>query len=253
MIGRDDPAVSCAPGCASADGGCVVDYCASLPALAAAPTLDGVLECGLALAVIDPGGFHGNLPKPPELSVAYAAAWRPEGIYIFADVHEAQRLPAPASASVYCGDAVHAFIDDNGAYAASPAYDTPGTRQMVAAAPATATESVARGERYATNQPILPWSSDHFRTFPTATGYVFEALVTAEDLGQSPSERFALGSHVGFDLSISYGGLPSLYGDAACPKRADFILRTSAATATTAGFPHDDTRAFCSPQLSASR
>ncbi len=247
-IGREEAIATCAPACASTAGGCVVDYCASLPALAAAPSLDGVLECGLSLSPIDPAGWSGNEAKPADLAVAYAAAWRADGVYLFVEVHEAQRLPAPASAAVYCGDATHIFVDSDGAYAAPPAYDVPGTLQLVAAAPADASTPVARGETYAPTKTTAAWSTARFRTFPTPDGYVLEAFVTGEDLGVTPWSLGA-GGHVGFDVSISFGGLPSMYGDPACPKRGDFVLRKTSASASTSGLPHDDTRAFCNPAL----
>ena len=250
LIGREEAVATCAPACAAAPAGCAVDYCASRPALAAAPTLDGVLECGLSLTAIDPAGWSGNEAKPADLAVAYAAAWRPDGIYFFVQVEEAQRLPAPLTSPVYCGDAVHVFVDDDGTYTAAPAYDVPGTLQLVAAAPSDASTPASRGTIFAPPQPGSAWNAAHFRAFPTAAGYALEAFVPSDDLGHA-APYFAQGAHVGVDVAVSYGGTPSLYGDATCPKRGDFVLRRISRSAVSAGLPHDDTRAFCNPVLGA--
>jgi hypothetical protein len=245
LIGREEAVATCAPACAATLAGCGVNYCASLPSLSAAPILDGLLECGLSLTSIDPAGWSGNETKPADLAVAYAAAWRPDGIYFFVQVEEAQRLPAPLTSAVYCGDAAHIFVDDDGTYAASPAYDVPGTLQLVAAAPADASTPVSRGTIFAPPRPVAAWDAGHF---PTPGGYVLEAFVPSADLGHA-APYFAAGGRVGMDVAISYGGTPSLYGDSNCPKRGDFVLRQISRSAVSAGLPHDDTRAFCNPVL----
>jgi hypothetical protein len=215
------------------------------------PVLDGVLECGLALEEVSPSNWTGAGPKPPDLAAEFAVAWRPGGLYVFAHVIEAQRLPAPAGGAIFCGDATHVFADSDGQFAAPPAYDDPGTRQLVAAAPGSATDAVSLGVMYTPAAAIGAWDPTHFRAVPVSDGYVLEAFVVAADLGL-PAWSLALGGAVGFDLSISYGGDPSAYGEAStCAKRGDFYLRALASDAGGVSLPHDDVLAFCTPSLAA--
>ncbi len=251
FIGRQDT-LGLAPPCRSPDAGASVDYCAGLPRLASAPTIDGVLECGLSLSTIDAGHWVGPGPKPSDLSVDYAAGWVDTGLYVFAHVHESQRSPAPATAGgkVYCGDATHVFADDDGRFAAPPAYDDPGTRQLVAEAPPDDTHPVSIGTIYSTGASAGgtgAWDPSRFRTFPVADGYVLEALITAPDLDLGGWSLLA-GQRVGLDLSISYGGTPSEYAtDPTCAKLGDFVVRTDPANGD---LPHADVGAFCTPVLS---
>lgn len=258
-IGRQVDSVgsaSCAPACGATAGACGLDYCASLPRLSGAPRIDGILDCGLALASIDLTHWHGPDAKPGDLSADYAAAWTDGGIYVFVHVRKSQRAPAPAppGGKVYCGDAVHVFVDSDGHFAAPPAYDDRGTRQLVAEAPASDSTSVSIGTVYATSASAPGtgvWTASRFRTFPASDGYVLETVVTAEDLALA-SFRPAVGQTIGFDLSVSYGGSPSAYpNDPSCLKRGDFLLRAVAASMSESGLPHDDVNAFCTPTLGA--
>lgn len=253
-IGRQDDAVaSCAPACDA--GACGVDYCAAIPRLTSPPRIDGALECGLSLASIDAASWRGPDAKPADLSAEYAVAWSDAGLYVFVHVREAHRLPSPAAAggNVYCGDATHVFVDDDGVFAAPPAYDERSTRQLVAEAPRDDVTAVAIGTVYGpspTSAGVGAWNAARFRTFPRPDGYVLEAIVTADDLGL-PTWKLTAGAAIGFDVSISYGGSPSEYpGDPTCLKRGDFVLRAVAPTGTTSGLPHDDVDAFCRPRLS---
>jgi hypothetical protein len=214
----------------------VVDYCTELPPLPAAPVIDGVLDCGPALVSFTAVGWRGAVPLfPAGNSASVAAAWRPDGIYVFMAVTTPAAFPADPTSQVYYGAGVEVFVDDDGAYANPPAYDNPGTMQVIATAPAppdagayatpdasadAAVDALTdgpvdapadapaavpndghRGVHYRNEVLLGPWSPSEFGTFPTPGGFVFEGFITAADLGLS-SWTLAAGQSVGFDVAV---------------------------------------------------
>jgi len=79
-----DTGIDAAVPCAQA----VLDYCSTLPSLPAAPVLDGVLECGLQLQTITPREWTSASPIPTGFAARVAAAYRPDGVYVFVEVDE---------------------------------------------------------------------------------------------------------------------------------------------------------------------
>jgi len=144
----DSSACAAAGGCPEPDvpdAATGSDYCTSLPALPVAPVIDGVVDDDLPLVDVTPVGWTGGA-TPPDATTQYAVAWRPDGIYFFVRVHDPSLVPAEASEQAWQGDAVELFADSDGRFSSPPAYDNPGTRHFIVAAPSSAASSAARGE-----------------------------------------------------------------------------------------------------------
>jgi hypothetical protein len=282
----------------TADAACitsaVVDYCTKIPPLPAAPVIDGVVDCGPALVPFTPVGWRGAGPLPPfppGNSASVAAAWRPDGVYVFISAITPFIFPADPTSPVYFGTAAEVFLDDDGAYANPPKYDDPGTIQAIATAPAAqgvdagsdaATDAQAdalagapndshRAALYRNQVLVGPWLSSQFGTFLTPGGFVFEGFFTAADLGLS-SWTLASGQTIGFDVAVdvSYptatmtgaeGHRASQYffhiGSSAADAGAD-AARDGATDAGDAAAPlppvsgpYVDVRSFCNPTLTA--
>jgi hypothetical protein len=226
----------------------VLIRCDQVPALAAPPVIDGVLEPGLTpLRWLDEGA-----PNVPAGIVATAAvAYRPDGVYFYVNVEDPTRDPAPPTALAYCGDAVELFVDSDGMLQAPPAYDDPGTIQLIVAGPVDAVTPSHRGERfrYATNLGMGVdkgnWSGN-FIAVPTSRGYAVEAFVVASDLDLT-TWALAPGGKIGWNLSLNIGG-PEDAGIDACTTRSQQIhLRQAASGSCTA--PYCNASALCTPTL----
>jgi hypothetical protein len=113
------------------------DYCLQLPALAQAPALDGVLDCGPTLIDLPALGWNSSQSMPSDTHARYAAAWRPDGLYFYVEVDDPLRLSALASdVDPWCGDGVELYADADGKFYSAPDFDDPGTMQLLAVAPA---------------------------------------------------------------------------------------------------------------------
>ncbi|AKU96085.1 hypothetical protein AKJ09_02749 [Labilithrix luteola] len=242
---------ACTSSCKGSATSCGVDYCSAIPELPTEPIIDGVLDCDLPLAMVPSGNWNNNgVPKPADLSVEYAVAWRPAGkVYYFVHVHTSQRKPAAmdAGGDLFCGDACHLMLDNDGQYVSPPFYDDPGTRQFILEAPPDDVTPVSIG----LPNPRGPttWSADTYRAFPVPDGYVVEAVLGANELGLA-AWPLAEGGHIGFSLSIGVGGTPGMYPSTpSCEKVGDHYLNGVARTARASGLPHDTVGAFCNPRL----
>jgi hypothetical protein len=226
-----------------------VDYCTTLPFLPQAPVIDGKVDCSLPLVDIVPIGWSGGA-SPPDATAQYAVAWRPEGIYLFVQVHDPSLVPADPSESTWQGDAVELYADSDGVFAAPPAYDNPGTRQFSVAAPPNAQSSVARAQIWYTGSVTgATWTSTQFGAYGLPDGYAVEALVTGPDLGLPPLTLGA-GGQVGMDISIDVSYPTDQGPDAggAGNRLGQYYLRVAAPDAG-GGIPPFDVRAFCVPAL----
>ena len=225
--------------------------CDQIPALANAPTIDGQLEPGLALYSWLDAGSPG---VPSGVAVSLSLAYTPGGLYFFADVTEATRDPAPASALSYCGDGIELFVDDDGAIQNPPGYDVPGTIQLIVVAPGDDVSPVRRGQRFvfpgtSTDSTDLgAWTSTSFIAVPTATGYTVEALVVAGDLGLG-AWALAAGGKIGWDVSLDLGG-PEDAGIDACTNRSQQIHFRVAVSGTCTP-PYCNASALCPTTLGA--
>jgi hypothetical protein len=228
----------------------VLIRCDQVPALGAAPVIDGVLEPGLTLLRwLDDGASN----VPAGIVATVAVAYRPDGLYFFVNVEDPTRDPAPAADLAYCGDSVELFVDGDGTLQAPPAYDDPGTIQLIAAAPVDAVTPSHRGERFRYSTSLGmgvdkgAWAGN-FIVVPTARGYAVEALVVARDLDLA-TWALAPGGKIGWNLSLNIGG-PEDAGIDACTTRSQQIhLRQAASGACTA--PYCNASSFCTPTLAA--
>jgi hypothetical protein len=237
-----------APAC-MANASASTDYCTTLPSLPEAPVIDGVVDCSLPLIAIVPVGWTGGAAAS-DATAQYAAAWRPDGVYFFVQVHDPTLVPADPTEPAWQGDAVEIYVDSDGVFAAPPAYDNPGTRQFVVSAPSSSQASVARGEiHYTGSTGTIAWTSTQFRAYATTDGYVVEAFVAGPDLGLSPL-ALAPGGRVGQDLSIDVSYPADRGPDAGGfgNRMGQYFLRVGAPDAG-AGLPPFDVRAFCTPTL----
>ncbi len=241
-------------------GGCdlaaITNYCSELPPLAAAPVIDGVLDCGPPLLDVTPVGWTSTTsPLPAGVSARLAAAWRPDGVYFFVDVDDPTRLPRPASTGVWCGDGVELYVDDDGSYMAAPMYDAPGSIQALALAPADDTSNVSTGgERYRSPNGglVSAWSSPRYAAFPRPGGYTFEAFIMADDLDLA-TWTLASGGAVGLDVSINVSTSadpPPASETAECGLRlGQFFLRVAGPPCGPSCLPFSNAAAFCNPVL----
>jgi hypothetical protein len=242
---------------ASSDATCpvstVVDYCASLPPLPAPPVIDGILDCGPALVPMPPLDWVGPSPLPAfpvGNSASLAAAWRPDGLYVFVAVTTPAAFPADAASPAFYGAGVEIYVDSDGVFTSAPNYDDPGAIQLVVTAPPDATTPSQRGEGYRNAADEGPWASTQFGAYPTATGFVFEGFVVAADLGLS---TWALGSGdpVGFDVAVDVSYATEAMTGAQGHRVGEYFFHvgTVSTDGAATGPPYQDPRSFCTPTL----
>jgi hypothetical protein len=208
-----------------------------------------MVEPGLPLRPVNPRGWTGDVPLPAHVSAEYALAWLPSGLYAFVSVRGVEGTPAPLDQHPYCGDAVELFVDTDGLYENPPAYDAAGTMQFVAAAPGS-DPSAHRGRRYRQTAVVSEWQATSFGTFRTGSGYVLEALVTAEDL-DVPAWSLTAGGGVGVSLAIDVGATDDMTLPAnACGSRlGQYFLHVPTGATETCSAPYCSTSAFCPASL----
>ena len=233
----------------------IVDYCAALPPLSAAPMIDGVLDCGPALVAIAPVDWNGPPPLPPfppGNSAELAAAWRPDGLYVFVSVTTPAAFSAEAADPVFYGAGVELFVDDDGVYASAPTYDNPGAIQLVVAAPPDATTTGRRAEGFRNAADEGPWASTQFGAFPSPTGFVLEGFIVAADIGLA-SWTLAAGGTIGFDVSIDVSFTTAAMTGPQGHRVGQYFLHVEAPVgdAATSTTPYQDPRAFCTPSLAS--
>lgn len=228
------------------------DYCASLPRLPDAPVLDGVVDCGLTLSAFAPAGWYaiGGAPVPAGFATRYAAAWRPDGLYVYLEVDDANLYPADiVPALLYCGDAAEIYVDADGTFDAPPAYDTMGTRQFLARAPDQGDAQETTGEVFRQQVRLGAWREAGFSTWTRPGGYALEAFIEAEDLGLS-TWSLAAGGSIGLDLGVNVSTVDGSTSD--CDVRlGQYFLRDVASLVDPClGRPYCDVGGFCTPTLS---
>jgi hypothetical protein len=240
------------PSCAIT-GQPIADYCMNLPELVLPATIDGELDCGLALHSLTPAGWTGGAALP-DATAEYAVAWRFDGLYFYVFVHDPLVVPATPASNIWEGDGIEIFVDSNGAYTASSFYDATGTRQFTTAAPNAGTASVARGQIWAFPLPLnggLPadWLSTTYRTFPKPGGYALEAFVVGADLGLA-SWSLSAGANVGMDVGINVS-YPEADASGAFGHRLGQYFVSVDPNPPDGGVasPFVNTRAFCNPTL----
>lgn len=228
------------------------DFCVSLPRLPDAPVLDGVVDCGLSLSTFGPVGWYstGDAPVPEGFVTRYAAAWRPDGLYVYVEIDDTNLHPADiVPALLYCGDAAEIYVDADGVFDAPPAYDTAGTRQFLARAPDQGDARETTGEVFRQQTRIEAWRSAGFSTWTRPGGYALEAFIEAEDLGLA-TWSLSAGDRIGFDLGVNVSTIDGSPSD--CDVRlGQYFLRDVVSLADPCvGRPYCDVGGFCTPTLS---
>ncbi len=240
----DDPVDDPPPLCT---GSFPNDFCSALPLLPLLPEIDGVLDCGATLRSMPADNWLGGSlsSAPSDHSAEVAVAWRPDGLYVYAQVHEPELDPARNNDAVFDGDAFEVYLDDDGVFANPPQYDPVGTRQLVAAAPERS-EVSRRGDIFADMQWVASWSSDSFVAVPTATGFAVEAFIPTSQLG-TPDRRFGAGERIGLNLAINVSR------DSARDQGNDDYLGQYFLHVASSGnpWPFANVDAFCTPTLVA--
>ena len=228
-------------------GSCVpsstTNYCSSLPPLAAAPVIDGVLDCGPTLVSMTPLGWNGTGSLPSGNSASIAVAWRPNGLYFFVAVVTPDVIPADSGNPPFYGSGVEVYVDD--ADPTSSSYPSPGAIQLVAKAPSGGS-SVSVGEGYRDTNAIQAWAASEFATYPTSAGFNLEGFVSASDLGVS-SWTLASGNQIGFDIAVdvSFTNTTSMSGQG--HRAGQYFLSVGSGV----GAPYTDPRSFCAPTLAS--
>lgn len=234
----------------------VTDYCHSLPALPAEPNIDGVLDCGPQLSDLTAIGWTSTAePLPSDNHARYAAAWRPNGLYIYVEVDDPSLLPALSSQNnPWCGDGVELYADTDGSYPLAPNYDDPGAMQLIAAAPPNTPGTVlAEDALYhtKTGRRIDKWTANHIAV-KRANGYALEALITAAEIKLTTGWTLTAGSKVGFDIAVNVSA-----SSATSSQKVDcgygigqYYLRVSQTPCTRDSCrPHANPAAFCTATL----
>jgi hypothetical protein len=223
----------------------VADFCTRLPALANAPVIDGVLDCGLTLQAIDPKGWDGMSPIPAGQATKLAAAVRSNGVYLYIEVHGHAAAPHPAGSAIYCGDAVELYVDASGTYDSAGKYSQPGTIQFIIAAPSSSGTTV-EAMRYIDGTDHGAWTTSEMKTRVLGDGFAIEAFVRAADLDLNAwSPKKKLGFDVGVDVSAPAGTTNLRCGQ----QIGQYFMHVTDQTDTCSGQPYCDTRAFCTPAL----
>jgi hypothetical protein len=221
----------------------IADFCTEIPELPASPLIDGELECGLAVHPVTPRDFNDS--SAPDATVDYAIAWREDGIYFYAAVHDPAVIPAPLADPPWEGDSVELYVDSDGVYGAPPAYDA-ATRQLVIAAPDVGAQST-RAETYAVPPTGVAWTSTQFAAYSQPFGYVVEAFVTAADLGLA-SWVLRADDTIGFDVGLNLSA-STPDGGTQGARIGQYFLNVDPSSAT--GHPFQTVSAFCNPMLLA--
>jgi hypothetical protein len=229
-----------------------LDYCLEIPPLLRSVVFDGLVEPGLLPRAITPIGWTGPGVAPVDQPSAYAVAWQGDALYFYIEVTDATRLPPPSTEDTWRGDGPEIYVDSDGLFPLAPAYDATGTMQITIAAPDDDVTPVTRAQRWRDAGPSGVWTSPHFRTFPTATGYATEALIVAADL-DLPTWTLTTGARVGMDVGVNVSVdsvISDTDGGAPIFRRlGQYFLHVSDQPDTCIGAPFCQPLAFCTPIL----
>ncbi len=229
-------------GCAASKD---LDYCSQLPRLVSAPAIDGTLECGLVLSPMQPLGWK-SADAAPDKHANYAAAWHPDGLYVYVEVHGPSVATHPAGEPIFCGDAVELYVDADAETDDAGSYDAIGTMQFVVAAPSG--DAPPDAWRFKQGESQGAWISPSLRATQLPDGYSVEALITGPDVGLwqwLPEGR--LGFSLAIDVASAQPNLPNREG--CTSKSGQFFLRLADPRGTCPGEPWCDAAAFCTAAL----
>jgi hypothetical protein len=229
------------------------DYCMRLPALPRAPQIDGVLDCGPPLAALTAVAWNSTQSMPADHHARYAAAWRPDGIYIYVEVDDPLLLPALAGdVDPWCGDGVELYADADGIYVSAPDYDDPGAMQLLATSPARdSSTALAVDARYHTRSLARAgdWAAARHDAVKRAGGYALEAFIAAADL-ELNSWSLTAGGKVGFDIAINVSVADESQKVGCGYYLGQYYLRVSKSPCSSDNCrPYSNAAAFCTALL----
>jgi len=221
----------------------VPSLCEELPELAAAPVIDGELDCGLTLESVTPDGWNGTGSVPADHHLAFAAGHRSDGLYVYVQVQDPTLEPHAAGDAIHCGDAVEIYVESDGVVDASGDYSDPGTMQFVIAAPSPSSPGTVEALRFVSGGQ-RSWPSPMLATRVRPDGYAVEVFITAADMNLA---AWTLAPKVGLDIAVGVSGTSG----ARCAGRqlGQYFLRVDPAGGSCGGEPWCDTGAFCLPAL----
>lgn len=223
----------------------VADYCTMVPVLQDAPMIDGVLDCNATLLSIDAKAWNGTAAMPADHTTKLALAARPDGLYVYVEVHGASPMPHPSGTGIYCGDAVELYVDADAAFDAAGAYDKPGTMQLVIAAP-TASGATVDAMRYVQGADHSAWLSSQVKTALLSDGYAIEAFITAADLDLA---TWMPAGKLGFDLAIDVAAPSGTTGLKCGLQLGQYFMHIADQAGSCNHEPWCSTLAFCAPVL----
>jgi hypothetical protein len=232
---------------AGATSSCATSPCEALPRLRAIPALDGRPDCeGPGVELPRDRWIDAN-PLPASHRVDVRVAWHPDGLYVHATIADDDVIPSTVPSSPWCGDAVHLFVDEDGAFEATPAYDDPGTAQVIVRAPDAT--GATEGTRWDPSAARGTWPAEDYVVARSTNGWTVEAFLRRERLGRTSSWR--AGERLAWNLFVSVSGGPEASReDPVCGdgRLGDYGLfdRREGATRIT---PHASTTAFCEVAL----
>jgi hypothetical protein len=229
------------------------DYCMKLPSLPQPAEIDGQLDCGPSLIDLPAMAWNSTQPMPADIHARYAAAWRPDGLYIYVEVDDPLLLPALASdTDPWCGDGVELFVDADGTYVSAPDYDYPGAIQLLATSPSrNASTQLAVDARYHTRSQLRVgnWSASRHTTVLRDDGYALEAFIAAADIDLT-TWTLAPGGEVGFDIAINVSVADASQKVDCGYNLGQYYLRVSQLPCTTDDCrPYSNAAAFCTALL----
>jgi hypothetical protein len=244
--GTASPALAADGGvrCATSTDG---DYCARLPALPATPVFDGALECGLRLTPLPPVSWKGLGDAAPNKTASYAAAWQPDGLYVYVEVHGSSLAAHPVEEPVFCGDAIEIYVDADAQTDDAGTYDAMGTMQFVIAAPRDPA-AAPDAWRFIQGKTQGTWITKSLRVSALPDGYSVEASIGASDLGLWQwNPKGELGFSVVVDVASDGPRTPTSAGCTAVS--GQYFLRLGESHGNCPGEPWCDASAFCRAAL----
>jgi hypothetical protein len=180
-----------------------------------------------------------------------AAGARPDGLYVYVEVHGGEPpRPHPADSYIDCGDAIEIYVDADGVVDDHGTYGMAGTMQFIIAAPTPAAPATIEALRFIGGENQGAWGSQQVRTTLLPDGYAVEVLITADDLELT---AWAPGGRIGFDIAIDVSA-PEATPELSCGQQlGQYFMRMGPDEEEDAGICHGkpwcDTRAFCTPEI----
>lgn len=222
--------------------------CEALPLLNVLPVLDGRPDCDGPGVVLPRDRWIDVNPLPPAHRVEVRAAWHPDGLYVHTTITDDDVVPSTLPSGPWCGDAIHVFVDEDGVFDAAPAYDDPGTAQLIVRAPDAA--GATEGSRWEPSSGRGAWPAEDYVVERTPTGWIVETFLRRERLGSASSWR--AGDRIAWNVFVSVSGSPDASRDdpfCGDGRLGDYGLfdRREGDTRFT---PHASVSAFCEVTLS---